>query len=1210
MRKVVAKTVSGLGLALAFFGLVVLAQPEMAPPNPDFERYLEDVRAGRPWPIVTPEGYYLGYIPEPIDLSHIAGIKITDRERYPASYDLRALGRVTPVRDQGACGSCWAFATYGSLESWLLTASQGSWNLSENNLKECHGFTRGPCDGGNRSMSTAYLSRRSGPLTEADDPYQDSVTGCFPYGRWPGTPVWRYLRNVLYIPARAGPLDNDNLKWAIMTYGAVATAMYWDSSYYDSSNYTYYFGGTAGTNHLVDLVGWDDAKVVTGAPGVGAWIVRNSWRTDFGENGYFYISYYDTVVGIWNSLFINAQASDRSMAYHYDYLGWVANWGCGSNTCWAANVFTTIESGSLTAVAFYASTVNTSYELYIKQGGPNGTILHSQSGILTLPGYHTIDLSSPVSLGAGVMFSVVIKFTTPGYGYPIPAECAISGYSEGAVVGSGESYMSSDGTSWTDMSTFSPPSNACIKAIVSQSAKRWTVAVYLAADNNLGGGTPSDPDFMDFDEIEKALTTSGSAVNVVVLWDKPGTNDTAIFWVQPDATEGTLATYTLDLNKWYIPSGWAFDYSSGWPKGASSPSEENMGAQSTLTNFMDWVFYNFQSDYYALILWNHGGGWEPKSKEPPTQVEFLLESGETWQRTFWPPTDVGDKKVPLEPERRQEPIGRGVCWDDTSTDYLTTKEVANGISASSRGSVHNLGFDACLMQMLEVAYEVRNLAQYMTGSEESEWDYGWAYHQIIAGITSTTTPLQLAELWGTTRARWMAGGLDTISSLDLSKVGTLAADVNALGNRLNALLGINARYQRIMCAKLLSLCFARNEFLDLDDFCYWINAFINDATAQSLAQAVRNDIANTVVAKSYGPGYGAAGGISIYMPHYHDILWGAPHSNYNATNFAFCAAYAWDEFLNNWLATDYPDPYESNDTPDTAYNLGINTPGWLILHWEADFDHSSPDWYMFTVYASPVNLWIYAWCTEYYSDTVVYLYDSLANANANNYFASDDDGLYHSLGCKQRGSYLELTNLPAGTYYLKVVPWGGSYRTEKDYVVWIGVSRAPTAATFRVERQTGDVLADGAFYGTKFESGSADVAEWVPVSEPVEPGDVLELDPENPGHYRRSRGPCSTLVAGVVSSRPGVVLGSDLVRSSTFEVLGEGQALLALIGIVPVKVTDEGGAIQPGDLLVASSTPGYAMRWDLDRGEPCGLVGKALEYHGGGTGMIMVLLMG
>jgi hypothetical protein len=72
-----------------------------------------------------------------------------------------------------------------------------------------------------------------------------------------------------------------------------------------------------------------------------------------------------------------------------------------------------------------------------------------------------------------------------------------------------------------------------------------------------------------------------------------------------------------------------------------------MGAQSTLTNFLDWVFYNFPANYYGLILWNHGGGWEPKSKEPPTHVEYLLENGATWERTFLPATGIEKKVEPL-----------------------------------------------------------------------------------------------------------------------------------------------------------------------------------------------------------------------------------------------------------------------------------------------------------------------------------------------------------------------------------------------------------------------------------------------------------------------------------------------------------------------------------------------------------------------------------
>jgi hypothetical protein len=160
-----------------------------------------------------------------------------------------------------------------------------------------------------------------------------------------------------------------------------------------------------------------------------------------------------------------------------------------------------------------------------------------------------------------------------------------------------------------------------------------------------------------------------------------------------------------------------------------------------------------------------------------------------------------------------------------------------------------------------------------------------------------------------------------------------------------------------------------------------------------------------------------------------------------------------------------------------------------------------------------------------------------------------------------------------------------------------------TPAVFKVD-SSGIVRADGSFYGSKFLSGFADVAEWVTVSEPVEPGDVLELDPWNPGQYRKAVGPCSSLVAGVVSTEPSFALGSP-----THYVLptANAQALLALVGMVPVKACDENGPILAGDLVVVSSTPGYVMRWD-GAGACSNLVGKALESLDGPYGVIRILL--
>jgi hypothetical protein len=157
----------------------------------------------------------------------------------------------------------------------------------------------------------------------------------------------------------------------------------------------------------------------------------------------------------------------------------------------------------------------------------------------------------------------------------------------------------------------------------------------------------------------------------------------------------------------------------------------------------------------------------------------------------------------------------------------------------------------------------------------------------------------------------------------------------------------------------------------------------------------------------------------------------------------------------------------------------------------------------------------------------------------------------------------------------------------------------PTAAVFRVDAQ-GNVMSDATVRAALFAAGEADVAEWVAVSEVVEPGDVLVLDPFASQSYERSATACSSLVGGVVSQQPGVILGTDPET--------ERGALLALAGIVTVKVTDEGGSIQPGDLLVTSSTPGHAMRWAGEEPCLCALVGKALEPMTDEAGVILVLL--
>jgi len=445
----------------------------LSPINPELQEYMDLVRAREAPELITTEGYYLGLIPAPLDMSHTRGlsvIPVAKKVSYPASYDLRTLGRLTPIKDQGSCGSCWAFASYGSFESWILGEEGVTWDFSENNLKNCHGFNWTGCAGGNRWMSTAYLARWDGPIDEADDPYHPYEEVCTL-----GLEEKNHLETVLFIPDRAWSSDNDNIKQAVMDYGAMYTGMYYDSACYNETNHTYYYSGTEWSNHAVAIVGWNDNFERTlfnfpYPPGNGAWIVRNSWGTGWGENGYFYISYYDSNIGTDNASFINAEEPDDYSIYQYDPLGWVWDVGYGTTTAWGANIFTATSDKKLTSVAFYAATVNTFYEVYIYDtfsGGSFLGLLGSKTGTITHPGYHTIYLASPISLTNGDDFAVVVKFITPGYIYPIPVEYPLSGYSDAATANPGESYVSSNGSSWTDITTISGYSNTnvCIKAI-------------------------------------------------------------------------------------------------------------------------------------------------------------------------------------------------------------------------------------------------------------------------------------------------------------------------------------------------------------------------------------------------------------------------------------------------------------------------------------------------------------------------------------------------------------------------------------------------------------------------------------------------------------------------------------------------------------------------------------------------------------------------
>jgi C1A family cysteine protease len=456
---------------------------ESAPLNPHFVRYVAE-KASVTKLRVSKKGRSLGYVPSPLKLPPTVTSAKEARQTMalPAKFDLRTSKPVgvTPVRDQGECGSCWTFGAIGSLESYLKYKKRVNTDFSEADLNENHGFDNEVCGGGDWMMSTAYMARWGGPASEADVPYpywfEDSAeddsatpsveTASLPSARraTPGVPVKYHIERVYLLSNEGHPMTAAEitlLKQAIYDNGAVDIAYAYDEEYDNEEDAAYYNNVDTEANHEVSVVGWDDnfssTLFKTEPPGDGAFIVKNSWSDGYGDKGYFYLSYYDTSIEIGAQYFPGDDSPNYSRIYQYDPLGWTGSKGYSTGdktTAWFSNMFMASPNASkIRGVAFYTPVANSAYELYLYKnsspGNPrSGTQVLKKSGTVVKPGYNTISFNE-AAVAANKPFSVVVKLTTPGNDLPIPIENRVADYSSAASSCEGQSYISQNGTTWT-----------------------------------------------------------------------------------------------------------------------------------------------------------------------------------------------------------------------------------------------------------------------------------------------------------------------------------------------------------------------------------------------------------------------------------------------------------------------------------------------------------------------------------------------------------------------------------------------------------------------------------------------------------------------------------------------------------------------------------------------------------------------------------------
>ena len=363
----------------------------------------------------------------------------------PSSYDLRELNLVTPVKNQGGDGNCWAFAILATLESNILKASNVTYDFSEENMKNImalysdYGWNIPTNTGGSDTMPLGYLTSWLGPVNDVDDKYMSGLVL---------SPVLNsimHVQNILFLD-RKSYTDNDNIKKALMTYGSVAVRIGWYNTFEKGSSYYCY--SSKDQNHLVSIIGWDDNysrdNFRYAPPGDGAWIIKNSWGTDYGENGYFYVSYYDTTCAInsFEYIFLLNDSIRYDKNYQYDIPGTTDYFLSRNESAWYKNIFTATDEEYLEAVSTYFRN-NTSYEISIYV---NNKLEAIQEGI-TNAGYYTIDLNRKILLQPDDIFEVVFKITQINESaVPISENISLNKllYTENI------SFVSYDGVNWTD----------------------------------------------------------------------------------------------------------------------------------------------------------------------------------------------------------------------------------------------------------------------------------------------------------------------------------------------------------------------------------------------------------------------------------------------------------------------------------------------------------------------------------------------------------------------------------------------------------------------------------------------------------------------------------------------------------------------------------------------------------------------------------------
>ena len=583
----------------------------------------------------------------------------------PSSFDLRnynGQNYVTSIKSQQG-GTCWTHGTMAAIEGNLLMTGEwtnggetGEPDLAEYHLDWWNGFnkefnedldppTGNGLDvhmGGDYRVATAYLSRGEGAVRDIDGQSYNS-----PPARYKDTYHYYYPETVEWFVMDDNLNGINTIKQKVMENGVMATCMCYNSNYIN--NYIHYQppNTTDLPNHSVAIIGWDDSKQ-TQAPLPGAWLVKNSWGTGWGYNGYFWISYYDKWAcrepDMGTVSFSNVKRFDYNLVYYHDYHGWRDT---KTNTTEAFNAFTAKSNDILKAVSFFVPKNDVDFTVKIYDDFINGQLqneLASLSGHVDYKSFRSIDLDNPVMLTKDDDFYIYLYLSDGGIPYDRTSDVPVLlGANYRTIVKSTanpqESYYKENGQ-WKDFYEYDDPSgfqhtgNFCIKGLAEIALNMKLKKIEIDDSQGNGNGTIEPGETININVIIK----NTGALDVTDVLGTFLTNDNYVTIDNGEVNFGDVAageevngsftvTISQDAPQVYVIPGVLH---------VSSTSEGNQyDYDFPLGLTLGLLVENFETGDFSQFQWQSDGdaGWLVTT-ENPYEGNYCAKSG-----------DIGDNSI-------------------------------------------------------------------------------------------------------------------------------------------------------------------------------------------------------------------------------------------------------------------------------------------------------------------------------------------------------------------------------------------------------------------------------------------------------------------------------------------------------------------------------------------------------------------------------------